>query len=233
MATRIEELVERQRAFAGDASHQIRTPLTALRLRLEQIGARLDDDAAADDLEAAMLETERLHRIVEGLLALSRADDAAGALVVVDVGQVAIARVDSWRPLAVEQGVTIDYLGPDSARASAVEGAVGQVVDNLVANAPRRVVGGRTPSRSGSVMSTTWSSYASSTRVRGCRRPNASGPSIGSGVRRKRRRVGRGSGLAIVRQLVRAGDGTCELREAPGGGLDVVVRLRRATVRPT
>ena len=60
----------------ADASHQLRTPLTALRLRLENLEGEMTADAA-DDLEAAMAETDRLSRLVNGLLALARAERGA------------------------------------------------------------------------------------------------------------------------------------------------------------
>lgn len=231
MAARIEDLVQRQQAFAGDASHQIRTPLTALRLRLERVAAQIDDRSAQADVEAAMAETERLHRIVEGLLALSRADAAAGAVVDVDVGAVAADRVVYWQALAGEEGVRLDYEGPASLHASAVAGALDQVIDNLVDNALE-------VSRAGDTITVSVATDPDAVVLRvvdqGPGMPadererafdrfwrSAEAPSGGSGL-----------GLAIVRQLVRSGDGTCELREAAGGGLDAVVRLRPA-VRPT
>jgi signal transduction histidine kinase len=77
MADRIERLVSEQRAFAGDASHQLRTPLTALQLRLERSLEMIESDpaGAAQRPEAAMGEADRLQRLVEGLLILSRSDN--------------------------------------------------------------------------------------------------------------------------------------------------------------
>ena len=71
MAGRLEQLVDRQRAFAGTASHQLRTPLTAIRLRLEQLEQQVESDPDAQrTVDAALAETDRLHRMIEGLLAL-------------------------------------------------------------------------------------------------------------------------------------------------------------------
>ena len=69
MADRLEELVYTQRAFLADASHQLRTPLTALRLRLENLEEALDPNLRAD-LTPALGEVDRLSRIVDGLLTL-------------------------------------------------------------------------------------------------------------------------------------------------------------------
>jgi methyl-accepting chemotaxis protein len=64
MAARLQRLVDQQRSFAGDASHQLRTPLTALRLRLDQAAMTLDQDhPASQPIEEALNESERLRRI--------------------------------------------------------------------------------------------------------------------------------------------------------------------------
>jgi signal transduction histidine kinase len=73
MAGRLGRLLDTQRAFVADASHQLRTPLTALRLRLENLEATIPP-AAAGDLQAAASETGRLARLVDGLLTLARAE---------------------------------------------------------------------------------------------------------------------------------------------------------------
>lgn len=73
MAERLAGVLQEQRAFITDASHQLRTPLTALRLRLENLQHRVADREAAD-LESAIEETDRLSSLVNDLLALARTD---------------------------------------------------------------------------------------------------------------------------------------------------------------
>src|SRR5881392_2499266 len=75
-ARRLEELVGAQDAFVAAASHQLRSPLTALRLRLENLEPALAGEDA-EELDAALTEAARLSRLIDGLLALARADRAA------------------------------------------------------------------------------------------------------------------------------------------------------------
>ena len=82
---RLEELMGAQDAFVADASHQLRTPLTALRLRLENLEAGAPPEDAAE-LGAALDESNRLSRLVDGLLALAGADRAAAMATAVPVG---------------------------------------------------------------------------------------------------------------------------------------------------
>jgi signal transduction histidine kinase len=69
-----------QRAFVADASHQLRNPLTALRLRLSNLDGHVDA-AAAEDHAAALEEAERLSTLLDGLLALARAERTAPPVV--------------------------------------------------------------------------------------------------------------------------------------------------------
>ncbi len=226
MAGRLEQLVDRQRAFAGTASHQLRTPLTAIRLRLEQLEQQVESDPDAQrTVDAALAETDRLHRMIEGLLALTRAEDAAIGPVSVDLSVVVLDRVEHWRPLAEERGIDIAADVPDSVRVLAVAGGIEQIIDNLVDNAvevsPRasRLTVSVTPHDrdielhvvdEGPGMSDDDREHAFDRFWRG-----ADATPGGSGL-----------GLAIAQQLVAAGDGEIELRPASTGGTDAVVTLR-------
>lgn len=229
MASRLEQLVERQRAFAGTASHQLRTPLTALRLRLEQVAMQTEEqpDLSAA-VDSAIQETDRLHRMIEGLLALSRAEDAAVGPVDSDLCAVVEERAEHWRPLAQERDVDIVTSAHGGVAVSAVPGAIEHVVDNLVDNALEVSPPGSTLTLAvapgptsvelhvideGPGMSEEQRSHAFERFWR------AEGAPVG----------GSGLGLAIVRQLVAAGGGTVELREASSGGIDAVVRFRPAS----
>ena len=137
MASKLDSLIRQQRAFASDASHQLRTPLTALLLRIERAReALLLDPVSADArLGDAELEVERLTSIVEGLLAIARSEGGSHDVVPIDLAVLALDRVENWRALAEEREVTIAYEGPDHAVGMALSSAPEQILDNLVDNA--------------------------------------------------------------------------------------------------
>ena len=137
MADKLESLIRQQRAFAADASHQLRTPLTALLLRLEHARESLPKTAHVADerIADAEAEVERLNAIVEGLLAIARAEGGASTVTSVDVAAVVRERVESWRALAEERGITMAFDGEDSAIARAIPSATEQIVDNYIDNA--------------------------------------------------------------------------------------------------
>lgn len=227
MTERIEGLVEQQRAFAGDASHQLRTPLTALRLQLER-GAEMidhDPDGARGHIEAAGQETERMQRLVEGLLLLARSEHASPVREDVDVTAVASERAQLWQPLAAERGVELVARTSTVARAHLVAGALEQILDNFLDNAISVSPPGSTVEMvvelegdatvlhvldRGPGMTDSQLEHAFD---RFWRAPNA--PHEGSGL-----------GLAIVRHLAAASGGEVALANRIGGGIDASVRFR-------
>jgi signal transduction histidine kinase len=226
-AVRLEHLVTAQEQFVADASHQLRTPLTALRLRLEM----LEDDQPGDapeDLAAARHEVRRLSRLVDGLLALARAERATGAALPppVELGPILDERCVAWQPVASERGVE---LVSDAAGlvARATPDHLGQALDNLVANALEVAPAGTavrvwadTPSPGTVEVHVTDQGPGLTTEQRHRAfdrfwRASAARAELG----------GSGLGLAIVQKLVVADGGRAELREAPGGGVDAVLVL--------
>ena len=138
MASLIEKLVAEQRAFASDASHQLRTPLTALQLRLERCLEMMETDpeGATQRLEAAMDEAHRLQLLVEGLLILSRSDNTENLkLETVDAVSISMERLNHWEPLASENKVQLLLDGPEHAGILALPGVLEQVIDNFIDNA--------------------------------------------------------------------------------------------------
>jgi len=137
MTSQIEGLLEQQKAFAGDASHQLRTPLTALRLQLERAADMVDTDpeGARERVEAATEETERLQRLVEGLLMIARSEGSKPSTEPVDVSALVADRYEVWEPFAAERGVHLAINAPAGLYATAVPNALEQIVDNYVDNA--------------------------------------------------------------------------------------------------
>ena len=135
MASRIEVLVDSQRAFVADASHQLRTPLTALRLRLESLEELTrDDHAVARELDAVTDEVQRLGQLVEALLAIARSE-AHTSTTDVDVAALARDAVERWGALAAERDVELVEELPERAPSRFVADGLQQVLDNLLDNA--------------------------------------------------------------------------------------------------
>jgi signal transduction histidine kinase len=231
-AAKLERLVDAQRAFVADASHQLRTPLAALRLRLEILQGEVRG-RAREDVEGALAEVHRLSRLVNGLLELAKSEHRQSAPVPVDVGAVVEDRVFVWGPLAEERGVHLGAVVPGEVRAAATPGHLEQVLDNLVANAlDVSPVGSAVTVQAGTVDG--WVEVHVVDQGPGMpqeRRATAF-ERFGQSADEKGRVGGFGIGLAIVRQLVVADGGQVELLEAPGGGLDVRVQMRPADGSP-
>ncbi|MFF7981224.1 sensor histidine kinase [Streptomyces sp. NPDC007901] len=235
-ATRLQHLLQAQQAFASDVSHQLKTPLTSLRLRLENFEPHLAP-CSQDSLDKALGELERLSRMVQGLLALARLENAEIRAETADLNAVVADRVDIWTAFADEQQVDIIVSGGTSVPVLAVPGALEQIIDNLLSNALRVSAPG-----------TSVTLAVVTTPAQGTRTPSMAelhvidqGPGM---TETERHRAfdrfwraphadhdGTGLGLPLVRHLTRAGGGEVTLEAAPGGGLDAVVRLRHAECR--
>ncbi len=230
MADRLQELVHTQRAFLADASHQLRTPLTALRLRLENLENSLGSEQGAD-LVPALAEADRLSRIVDGLLTLARAEGTRPTREPIDVEAALCDRADAWGALAEERQVqltsglaTTGGAQRSASQALACPGHVEQILDNLLANALDATPAGGTVSLS--VIR-----VASSVEIHVIDDgPGMSLPDRERAFDRFWRHEGAphggsGLGLAIVAQLARMSGGTARLDASRAGGIDAVVRL--------
>lgn len=136
MADVVSDAMDRQRAFVAHASHQLRNPLTALRLRVEELGPSLTDPEGRAEHRLALEETDRLALLLDALLTLARAERAENQRVTVDAAAVAASRVAAWRPLARHRSVDLRLVAPDApAYARTVPTAVDQALDALIDNA--------------------------------------------------------------------------------------------------
>lgn len=234
MAAQLGELLRSQRRFVADASHQLRTPLTALRLRLENAMDAPPEERRAE-LETAIEETERVTGLVTDLLVLARADDhrplTADADAVTDLAATVRDRVDTWSAVADNGEVQLVCDVPDGALfVRADPAAVEQIIDNLLDNAlhvspPNGTITARVERSAG-----------------GCRLiilddgPGLSDEEKQLATQRFWRgdhsRPGTGLGLAIVESLATSWGARFTLGDAPSGGLAAVVTFVPAAQRP-
>ncbi len=219
MAGRLEALVHGHRATMADVSHQLRTPLAALRLRLDVLAEDSDEEMAAE-LAGAQEEIARLSRLVNGLLEVARAENVTAAPVQLSVDRVVRNRVAAWRPAAEEREVAL-LADVEPVGVRMADGQLEQVFDNLIANAldvlpPGGVIEVRAAAdqdRARITVADNGPGMSEQQRKHAFRRF-----STGAGG-------GTGLGLAIVDRLVAAAGGSAALSDTPGGGLTVTIDL--------
>ncbi|GGZ48728.1 ATP-binding protein [Streptomyces subrutilus] len=133
-AERIGRMLTAERRLAADASHQLRTPLTALSMRLEEITVTEDMETVREEATIALAQVERLTDVVQRLLTNSR-DPRTGSAVPFDLDEVVKQQVEEWRPAYRSAGRAIVRSGKQGVRAVGTPGAVSQVLATLVENA--------------------------------------------------------------------------------------------------
>ncbi|MET7713976.1 HAMP domain-containing sensor histidine kinase [Streptomyces sp. NPDC005407] len=138
MADNVEEVLEQQRAFVADASHQLRNPLAALLLRIELLALELPE--GNEEIASVRTEGKRLAQVLDDLLDLALAEHAAADLQLTDIGALATERVAAWRPLADDKGVRLtEHRAAVTAWADpvALSSALDAVIDNALKFTPR------------------------------------------------------------------------------------------------
>ncbi|MEA2155502.1 MAG: hypothetical protein QOE11_1642 [Solirubrobacteraceae bacterium] len=220
MLERVDAAVARERTFVADASHELRSPLAMLRTELDLIGREGATGAALRQaVGSGIEETDRLSRLVDDLLLLSRADDRRLALRVRPVPAADLLRAAADRAGDPRVGVG----ATDGAAVLADAERVGQALDNLLANAlryaDRRIVlelraRGRSvelhvvddgPGFPAGFLPRAWERFA---------RADAGRTEDGTGL-----------GLAIVRTIAECHGGATGARNAAAGGADVWITL--------
>ncbi|MFF3636322.1 ATP-binding protein [Streptomyces sp. NPDC002250] len=205
-AERIGRMLTAERRLAADASHQLRTPLTALSMRLEEITLTDDPDTVKDEATIALTQVERLTDVVQRLLTNAR-DPRTGSAVTFDLDEVIQQQLAEWRPAYRSAGRAVVSSGKRHLHAVGTPGAVAQVLAALIENSLMH--GGGT--------------VALRTRVTGNQavvEVTDEGPGVPAdlGARIFERTIsGRNStgiGLAVARDLAEADGGRLELLQA-------------------
>ena len=229
MTQRIKRLLRVQQDFVADASHQLRTPLTGLRLRLENLAERFRGDRPTErELDAAMGEIDRLSLIVDELLILSRAGEHEMPGERIDLGRAIGRAAERWRAAAAERGIELDTVTEEPAEGWCAGPDLERSLDSLVENA------------------LTYSPAGTTVTLR-CGPGRIAildeGPGLAPGEeeavfeRFSRGSAGRqgakgtGLGLAIARELTRQWGGDVRLRNREGGGLEAAIELAPVEVR--
>jgi two-component system, OmpR family, sensor kinase len=229
LLARRDEAVARLERFTGDAAHELRSPVAAIRAQAEVAVAHPDPALADETLRAVAVEAERLTDMLADLMALARADagqrPSPRPVDVVAAARAAIGRQN-------RHGAVVKLVAPAPAAAAASPGEVALVLDNLLGNALRHArsvvqVGvlpaGRTVRL---VVEDDGPGIPAADRDRVFDRFTRLDPDAESRVG-----GGAGLGLALVAALVAGRGGTVAAGEAPGGGARLEVRWP-AAARP-
>lgn len=226
-ARQTNALLTSQRSFVADASHQLRTPLAAMRLTLDNVRDTTDDPALSGRIATIDAEIHRMSRMVEGLLALARAESTSAPAQPIDLAAIIDLRISTWSAALQDTGVELIVELDRPCWVTATPGALEQVLDNVLSNALAvvpassriTIVARRTASSAELIVADQGPGMTAEQRARAFDRFWRAGPP-GTGT---------GLGLAIVQQLVDHDGGQAELRPAPDGGLAVHLTLRPAT----
>jgi signal transduction histidine kinase len=217
-------------SFVANVSHELRTPLTQVRLVLDTLRLGRGGDARARDESLGIADREvlRLQHLVEGVLRFSRGpgrDDSPR--VPTDIAREARAVAREFQPLATPRGITIDVTGAESVQVPMQNGALRQVLLNLLDNAVKY-------GRDGAPVTVEVNQRPGGARLSVSDR----GPGVppdereriwrsferGTGAR-QRAAGGSGIGLTIVREIAEEHGGRAWVEAAPGGGARFVVEL--------
>jgi signal transduction histidine kinase len=226
---RLQRAFSVQRAFISDAAHELRSPLTALRLQLQLLDRAPDEPARVEARSRLGAAVERAIHLVEQLLALARSEpqEASPGFATVDLSAVAAEGISDAHELATSRQIDLGLDATPNLRIHGDPEALRVLVRNLVDNAARY-----TPPH-GSV------------QVRCCATPDEAvlevtdtGPGIAPADRERvfdrfyRRAAtqesGTGLGLAIVKAIAERHGARIALSEAPGGGLRATLSFPRA-----
>ncbi len=224
MADRVERTFRAQRSFVANASHQLRTPLTGMKLRIERAADDATDPDLQAQLEAADVDVDRMAATVDRMLEMAH-EVEEGAPTEADAGEAARAGVARWAERAAERGAAVTAVVDGAAPVQANPTDLDQIVDNLLDNAtayapgPIEVSVAAEPRHAVLAVRDHGPGIAPEERERVTER-FARGRSARSG--------GSGLGLAIARDLAERWGGSLRVVGPSDGGTLVEVRLRSA-----
>lgn len=236
MTDRLSGSLVAQSQFVADASHQLRTPLTGLRLRLEEAAAQNESPAVQEQIQHGIDETDRLARTVEELLLLSQTGEHDSRADELALDELVREVADRWKPLAESDGhtLTLDVGGDDDgngdddgdgATVHASRADIGRVLDALLENALAY-------SPPGSEIELALAGDQITVRDHGAGIGEEDAATLYSRFRRGRagdeRGAGTGLGLAIARELARRWSADVSLENAPDGGAIATLRFAAA-----
>jgi len=228
MTARLAASLEAQREFVANASHQLRTPLTGLRLRVEAAADASRSPEVSEELRAAEVEIERLTRLLNNLLALARADQEAPEGRPVDLDEVIAGAAERWRSRADARDQRLEAETRSGVEVLAATEEVGIILDNLIENAIKysppgsaiAIEAGRAGRFGTLTVCDEGPGLDESEAERVLERFYRGGAGAAS--------PGTGLGLAIVRALSERWGGGTRLRNRDGAGLEAEVRLPAA-----
>jgi two-component system phosphate regulon sensor histidine kinase PhoR len=232
--TEVRRLETVRRDFVANASHEIKTPLTAIRGFAETLlGAPLPEENARAYLRVILNHSERLSRLVEDLLELSRLESGTHELELaeLDVAALAARLCEELEPRIRERDFTVDIQGAGAPHALADRRAVEQILSNLLDNALKY-------SEPGKRVELRIAAAGPAVRIevadQGAGIPEADRARIFERFYRvdrgrSREQGGTGLGLAIVKHLVQAQGGEIWVESTPGAGSTFTFTLPRVT----
>jgi len=221
-------VLEQQRAFVADASHQLRNPLSALLLRIELLALELPE--GNEEIASVQTEGKRLARVLDDLLDLALAEHSEADLKVTDIGALAAERLAAWSPTAEAKGVRlVGDCPPTTGWADPVtfSSALDAVIDNAVKFTP--------PDETVTVTVTSTGTTATvEVTDNGPGLTDEELARVGDRFWRSGRHQnikGSGLGLSICRALLAAGDGSISFAPHEPHGLTVTVTVPRSGAR--
>ena len=226
MTGRIERLLGAQREFVADASHRLRTPLTGLRLRLEEARALEPGEDAQAELDGAIGEVDRLAHAVDELLVLSRAGERRLTGTVLELDDLAASARERWAAAATTRGITlVCSQKPSNSRVCAGRSDAEHALDCLVENALHY-------SPADSTVELVTATGRIEVRDRGPGVARDEREAVFERFHRGRAGMagpsGSGLGLAIARELARGWSGDVTLADRDGGGTIATLLLPSA-----